>query len=223
MLSRYRTKQRYSLAILAVFVSFLSIGFAAFSDTLTISSNAIVKPDSSSFRVVFSSSSTSLLTNSITGEGAGGAEGGTASISNDGDTPTISDLTAKFTSAGQSVVYTFYVHNAGAYTAYLDSITYNQVDGEASSKVCTAIDSSNTTSSLLTAACNDITLTVAVGNTEASGTMSSISGHTLAKNGFEKVVVTISYADNDHLADGDFTVEFGDIGLTFSSKDNESA
>ncbi len=219
MMTRYRTKQRYILAVLAVFVGFVSIGFAAFSETLIISSNAMIKPDSSAFKVAFSSSSTELATDKISGVGSGGAEGGSATIDNDGDSPTISDLTAKFTDDGQSVTYTFYVRNDGAYTAYLNDITFNYVDGESQAKVCTAIDSTNTTGSLMTAACNDITLTVAVGGVEATGTMNGISEHNLDKSSYETVVVTIAYASNDNLSDGDFTVEFGDITLSYSSKD----
>lgn len=219
MMSRYRTKQRYYIAVLAVFIGFVSIGFAAFSETLTISSNVNIKPDASSFRVVFSSSATSLVTTNITGVGSGGAEGGSATINNNGDSPTISDLYAKFTEDGQSVSYTFYVHNAGAYVAYLNDITFNYVDGESKAKVCNAIDSSNTSDSLMAAACNDITLNVSVGGTEATGTMNGIDGNSLDKNAYKPVILTISYASNNNLSDGDFIVEFGDITLTYSSKD----
>ncbi|MBQ9071584.1 MAG: hypothetical protein IJY25_00295, partial [Bacilli bacterium] len=44
----------------------VSIGFAAFSSSLLIKSSLSVDPDSSTFSVVFSSSSTALETNAIT-------------------------------------------------------------------------------------------------------------------------------------------------------------
>lgn len=217
----YRRKQVLTIVALLVGIFGLSVGFASFSESLTISSSLIVKPDASTFRVVFSSDSNSLQTNDIVGVTSDGAEAGRASIENDGNTPTISDLTAKFTAPGQTVKYTFYAHNKGYYVAYLDSIQYENVVGESQKKVCTATDSENTSSSLLTAACNDISMTVDVGDVSVFGTVRDITGHSLDKDAFEKVVVTISYADNNNRSDGDFIVEFGDVLLRYKSQDNK--
>ena len=54
-----RNKQGITIAALIVAIIGLSIGFAAFANTLTISSSASVTPDSSNFRVVFSKVSSS--------------------------------------------------------------------------------------------------------------------------------------------------------------------
>ena len=220
MIARYRKRRKIYFVLLLVCICMMSVGFSAFSSELIISSNAIVKPDSSAFKVLFSSSGSSFLTNKVNGTVTGDAKAGSASIANTGDIPTIKDLTATFTGAGQSVSYIFYAYNAGAYDAYLTNIKFNNVDGESSSKVCTAIDSSSVTSSLLEAACNDINVSVDVGTT--TSVMSStnvILGHSLGKGLYEKIVVTISYTDNSNLSDGDFKVEFGDIGLTYSTVD----
>lgn len=221
MNKRYKKNRKFTLVMLLVAICFMSIGFSAFSSELNISSSAIVSPNASDFRVVFSSSGTSYLTNKISGVGTGNATGGHASIDNSGDTPIISDLTASFTGPGESVTYEFYAYNIGAYVAYLREVKFNNVSGESSNKICSAIDASSVTSSLLESACNDINISVNIDSTEFSGTNNSISGYRLGKNIYEKVVVTINYSDNGNAADGDFKVEFGDIGLTYSTVDSE--
>ena len=217
MIKRYKRKRNITFVALVVAICIMSIGFAAFSSELNISSNAIVSPNASDFKVVFSSSGTSYLTNKISGVGTGSATGGYASIDNSGDTPIISDLTASFTGPGETVTYEFYVYNIGAYVAYLREVKFNNVNGESSNKVCSAIDSSSVTNSLLESACNDISVSISVGNDTFGGSNSNIYNHGLNKSSYEKVVVTISYASNDNRSDGDFKVEFGDIGLTYST------
>ena len=222
MITRYRRKRKYMLFVLMLGVLTMSIGFSAFSSELVIASSASVKPDSSAFRVVFSSSGTQLLTNKITGTATGNAKAGSATIENGGDTPRISDLTATFTGPGETVKYEFYVYNSGAYVAYLRDVVFKNVSGKSSSKVCTAIDSSSVTDSLMQSACNDIRVSIDVGSTTSVlGTTNNIMGRSLGKGVYEKVVVTISYVNNENRADGDFKVEFGDIGLTYSTVDYE--
>ena len=221
MITRYRRKRKYMLFVLMLGVLTMSIGFSAFSSELVIASSASVKPDSSAFRVVFSSSGTQLLTNKITGTATGNAKAGSATIENGGDTPRISDLAATFTGPGETVKYEFYVYNSGAYVAYLRDVVFKNVSGKSSSKVCTAIDSSSVTDSLMQSACNDIRVSIDVGSTTSVlGTTNNISGRSLNKGVYEKVVVTISYINNENRADGDFKVEFGDIGLTYSTVDS---
>lgn len=209
MIKRHKSRRILTFVLLVIAICFMSIGYAAFSNELTISSSAIVKPDSGDFKVVFSSSDTSYLTNKITGVATGDATGGRASIDNTGDVATISDLTASFTGAGESVTYEFYAYNIGAYVAYLREVKFNNVSGESSNKVCSAIDSSSVTSSLLESACNDISVSIKVGDVTFGGSDSDIEGHSLGKSAYEKIVVTITYSSNGNTADGDFKVEFG--------------
>ena len=222
MIKRYKQRRVFSFILLVVAICFMSIGFAAFSSELTISSSAIVKPDSGDFKVVFSSSGTRYLTNKITGVATGSATGGNASIDNTGDVATISDLTASFTGPGESVKYEFYAYNMSGYVAYLKEVKFNNVSGESSSKVCSAIDSSSVTSSLLDSACNDISVSITVGDDTFGSSTSGVRGHSLEKSNYEKVIVTITYSDNGNAADGDFKVEFGDIGLSYSTVDSRS-
>lgn len=203
------------LIIIALIVSIvgLTLGFAAFSNTLVISSKAHINPSSDSFKVQFSSSDTGVITSSVSGESSTGATAGTATING----TTISNLTASFTGLGQSVTYTFYVHNTGEYEAYLKTITFENVTNNNAAKVCTAKDEENSNSSLINAACEDISVTIKVKDTETSTSIENITGHSLPKKSSEMVTVIVSYENNNNKADGDFKVAFGDISLMYSS------
>ena len=208
------------IAIIALIaaVTGLTLGFAAFSNTLNISSSANVNPDPDTFKILFSSHESELKTDKVVGKTPtnSDATAGEAEISNTGSTPVISGLTAGFIEPGTSVTYDFYVHNAGEYEGYLKSINFANVDGENNPKICTAVDPSNTTASLVSKACEDISLTVKVGDATATGTETNLNQLLVRKNS-TPVTVTINYADNGNRADGDFYVEFGDISFTYSS------
>ena len=203
---------------LCVAVVGVTLGFAAFSNSLNIKPSADVAPDASTFNVDFSSSNSSLSTDPVTPTKSPISLVATnATISNEGD-PTISGLSATFTAPGQSVTYTFYANNIGEYNAYLNSITFANASSGDSFKVCTP--GGGTTASLVTAACEDITVSVKVGSgTETTSSQASITGHTLAKGAYEEIVVKIDYAAGGDRADGPFDVDFGNIALTYSSVD----
>ena len=192
----------------------LTIAFAAFSSTLTISSNATVTPDSGNFKVVFSSKSDSLSTTGVTVTKTGSATAGTPTIDNSGN-PTISGISANFTSPGEKVEYTFYARNAGNYDAYLSSVVFNNIKGKTSFKECVA--GTGTTSSLVASACNGIKVTTTVLSDVYTETTLNITGHTLKKNNSELVKVTIEYTSGSAVADGPFRIDFGNIYLTYGS------
>ena len=54
---------------------------------------------------------------------------------------------------------------------------------------------------------------------ETSTGKASITGHTLAKENGEAVVITLEYEAGTNRADGDFNVAFGNITLNYSSAD----
>lgn len=217
-----KNKESKVIAIIALFIAVIgvSVGFAAFSNTLTINSEATVKPDKDKFDVNFSSTTgtetdgvvkatTSVET--ITGDDA--------TIDNS-NMPKITGLKANFTEPGQTVTYSFYTHNAGKYVAYLNQVIFANVDGESATKVCTAKE--GTTQALVDSACGDISISVKVGSETYTGGQDTISSHSLAIDGYEPVVVTIAYstnADGNTLADGDFDVAFGPISLVYDSVD----
>lgn len=221
MESKDSTAKVISIVALVVAVIGVSVGFAAFSNTLTISSTVTVSPDESNFDVNFSSSETAEVDGSViptkTPATATDDElsGTVATIDNTG-APTIKNLHADFTEPGQSVSYSFYSHNNGKLVAYLKAVSFANVDNN-SNKKCTA--KPGTTQALVDQACNGISISVKVGNNTFSGSDGNITDHSLAIDQYEPVVVTISYDSSAKVADGDFDVQFGDITLTYSSVD----
>ena len=213
-----RSSRVIAVIALCVGVVGLTLGFAAFSNSLTISSSANVTPDASTFNVDFSSVSGSVETEDIVPvKSPESIEATNGSIDNSSN-PTVSGLSATFTKPGDKVTYTFYAHNAGEYDAFLNSISFNNVSSGDAPKKCTA--GGGTTDSLVQAACDDITLSVKVGSeSETTGSVPTISGHTLAKNKSEQIIVEIEYNAGGDRADGDFTVEFGEITLVYGSVD----
>ena len=215
-MERDRSAKIIAIVALCVAVVGLSIGFAAFSNNLTIKSNATVSPNQNDFDVNFSTSNTSELDGTVSGVGTNSATAEDATIDNSAS-PTITGLKANFTEPGQKVTYSFYAHNAGKYAAYLNSVTYGNVSGETSTKVCTA--GVNTDATMVEAACNGISVSIKVKNETYTGSLETISNHLLNIDAYENVVVTIEYNSNAKRADGDFEVTFGDITLTYGSVD----
>ena len=223
-----RSSKVIAIVGLVVAVAALSVGFAAFTQNLVIKSSAEVNPSDTTLDVVFSSNGTSQKEDKVAANPSdGGTEknqyGEEATIVNTGTNPTISGLHAVFTKKGQSVTYTFYVHNQSEYVAYLRSVTFANATGETSYKKCTAGE--DTTASMVAAACADVTLKVSVGGTEFTGSNASIKGNSIGVGEFSPVIVTISYdaagTSTTPIPDGDFDIEFGDITLGYSSVDGK--
>lgn len=217
-MEKNRTVQLIAILALVVGVVGLSIGFAAFSNTLKIKSNATVAPDKDTLNVDFSSSPTEVEANEITAvSNPVGLITTKATIDNTSD-PVIKNLSATFTEPGQKATYSFYAYNAGHLQAYLKSIIYGNVSDNTTNKVCTAKE--GTTDALVQKACNGISVKVKVGSeAETNSSVASISNHALTKGQAEPVTVTLEYAQDADRADGDFTVAFGDITLNYSSVD----
>ena len=210
-----RNYKLISILALIIGVVGVSLGYAAFSSTLTINTAAEERPDGTKFNVDFSSATGSVATNPVVATlNPTGVTGFTATdgvIDNTSD-PTITNLKATFTEPGQTATYTFYARNIGEFVAYLNSIVFT------GNKTCTP--GSGTTASMVTAACDDITMTVQVGSETATDSgVASITGHTLAINADEAIVVTISYVAGGDITDGDFDVTFPVVTLTYESAD----
>lgn len=221
-----RDKRARVIAIVSLLVGVLglSMGFAAFSSTLTIKSSAEVVVDSSVFNVDFSKSSDSVVDDDIVPVLDPSDEPGftatNAVIDNDNGDAVIKNLHAVFTKPGQKATYNFYTKNAGDLNAFLKSVTFSNVSGESVTKKCTA--KSGTTQSLVNSACTGISLTVTVGSetftqTTLRNAFANPTAHDLSKNVAESVKVTISYVAGSDQADGDFDVAFGDVTLLYSS------
>lgn len=217
-MEKRRNSKIIILIILCLGVFCLSVGFSVYSTQLTVVSGAEVIPSADTFSVDFSTSSTSLVTGNVTPtKSSDDVEATVAKIDNSSQDSIITNLSVIFTEPGQSATYTFYAYNSGKYIAYLKNISFLDVQGNSSSKICTAV--TGTTQSLMTSACAGINLSISVGNkTITNLTDSVITGHSLDKGASEKVVITISYTGTAE-ADGDFYVEFGDMQLNYSTVD----
>ena len=149
------SKQIKTIAIILVAVIALSIGFAAYSARLTISSQAQVNPDAADFSVKFSKTEgvldeSNVVATNIVGEGVVAEE---AEIDNT-DVPTITNLNATFTSPNQSVTYEFYVLNESSYDAYLRDVNFSASVNGVDFISCEA--GAGATDSLVQAACDGI-------------------------------------------------------------------
>ena len=209
-----RKKQVMTLSILAVAISAISIGFAAFSSNLNISSNLAVSPDESTFGVKFSSSATELATNPVVPtKNPTTLTASNGAINNEGD-PTITGLSVDFTEPGQKVEYTFYARNTGKYDAYLNAIIFESIGLSTTNKVCTPGKGAN--KDTVDAACNSISIKVNY-NGETYDSTQSTTLDLLAIGASRPVTVTIEYAAGGVRADGPFSISFGDIRLIYST------
>ena len=204
-------KSRYMVIIvLLVSVVALSLGYATFTKTLTISD--ISATTAISFDVAFSKAATSASPGALTATlspTTGGPTAGSATVA----ATTVSGIKANFTAPNQTVTYTFYARNIGQVPAYLNTVNIG-------SKTCSAGGANPASTANINAACSGISVSVKVGSATAyNETTTGISSHKLDKGGNEKVVVTISYADGAALADGTFNVAIGDITLLYGSVD----
>ena len=219
-----KTSEILTVIAIVIGVLGLSVGFSAYSQTLTIRSSAEVIPEDE-FKVEFSTKSDETSTDPVTPTVTGTEDGASATnaiIDTNQNNLLIKNLHAVFTKPGQKAEYTFYSKNTGKYLAYLNSVAFANVSGENSPKKCTArytTGNDAVTPTLMNAACNDIRVTVSANNTLFTESVASITNHSIAIDASETIVVTIEYLDNNHLADGPFDIAFGDITLAYSSVD----
>jgi len=232
-MEKERNSKVMAVVALCIGVVGISLGFAAFSRTLTISSGATVKPSADTFKVYFSASPDTVTTANVAVEkDPTNLVVGTAAIDNTGANtegkPSITNLSAEFTAPGQSVTYTFYARNEGEYEAFLNAVSFENATDANVNRVCTGTadqEGKMPTDALVQAACDDITLSISVGGTVFYGSEPQVDGHSIQAKGstsgddFEPVVVTIAYKENGDVADGNFSVKFGDITLTYDSID----
>ena len=208
-----KTKQTKILSIIALITAVLcmSLGFATFSTTLTISSNANVTPDSSAFAVKFSTEKDSLVVDDVIPSRKTEATTATNGIISNSTFPTIKNLKANFTKPGEYVEYIFYIRNEGEYKAYLNNINF------IGNKVCTG--EKETTESLVEKACDSISITATIGKNTYS-TTNPITNQPLESRQGKEVIVRLSYAANSPSVDGDFSISFPNIAVVYSSIDN---
>lgn len=215
-MDRDRSTKVIAIVALCVAVFGLSVGFAAFSNDLTIKSEATVKPNASDFDVNFSSSDTSETDGTVTATSTAGVTAQDATINN-ATAPTISGIKVEFTEPGQSAKYSFFAHNAGKYNAFLNNVTFKNAKDANTNIACVAAEGTN--ANMVASACQGISIKVKVGTTTFAEPTPTITSHELPIDQYEPVEVTIEYKTGAARADGDFQVNIGDIVLTYGSVD----
>ena len=209
------------IAIIALLIAVvgLSVGFAAYTSSLSISNTSatVGAAAADDFEVIFSTDGTSddtTIANLLDSAVKDPVADGPSAVLADGASmtgTTISGLSATFTEPGQSVTYTFYAHNTGKFLAYLNSITIGE-------KSCTA--KTGTDQDLVDTVCPSLSMSVKVGKEAATAvSVADVDNHSLAIDGYETITVTLTYDETDARADGDFTVNFGQITLVYDHTD----
>ncbi len=164
------------VAALIISIVAIGIGFAAFSETLTINGNASVQ--TSTWKVKFSELGTATLT-------------GTAS---EVTKPTLSDTTietynATFKTPGDSVSYKIKVSNTGSYNAKITTATI-------SVPTCTGKADAATADEDATKVCDKLTYTLVydTDDTQSAGQAVAV-GDTLKAGETRPMVLTLKYAE----------------------------
>ena len=213
-----KNKIGFVVAIL-VAVILLSVGFAAFSVTININSNASVNPNSADFSIKFSKSANELDESKVEAISIIGAnvKAEEAIIDNKIE-PTIKNLDVTFTHPGEDVIYQFYVMNTGEYKAYLNNVDFKTSNNDKDFISCKA--GSGATKSLVADACKGIIVELTIGE-EKYIPGGDVVVQELLKGESKKVTVKISYENGSALADGIFTVNIGNIALFYEKLYNE--
>ena len=218
---------RYSkyIAVIALLISVVgvSLGFAAYSNTVQIKAAADYRGTPGTTKPTEPSTdpdtpTTGPVTPTPDPDNVPGGSADPATVTENG----IENIMVHFTAPGQKFNYTFYGVNTTEFTSYLNKVVFGP-------KTC-APDASNGNAAQAvyvngtdgtSGACADIHLAVTAGGTEyiESDSDQEINGHTVAAGGNETIVVTVEYADGGAVADGDFTVNFGTTELQYSTVD----
>lgn len=242
------TRQTKLLVIIALVLAItgMTLGFAAFSSTLSISSSASVTPNSNDFKIKIygypeTTTDNIFNINAYTSETTGyGFDDNTlnlldavASINN--TTLSITGINTKMTQPTDDHLFFFRIANEGQYDAYFDlsQLTEN--------KPLSCIAEQETTESLVNSACDSITQTIIMFNEETLEVMTKYNngiisdeeygeymsthvytyGQTgkikLEKNKSIVLCFDIYYDSSGNRADGPFSVTFEDIKLEFTT------
>lgn len=218
-----------SIVALVLAIAGMTLGFAAFSTTLSISSSATVTPNSDDFKItIYGIKDSSFYdtfadnnyayTDSDISDSYGvaldsDATSTTASIDN--VSHTISNINASFSNEGD-VQYAFIIKNEGKYDAYLDLTDKKtgSIIAVLLNKNCIAKDGA--TESLVASACNGVQAAVGFVDKETGREISTTESYYKITSG-DYVLFTVMMNYSGPFADGPFDVEFEDFQLKFST------
>ena len=203
MKGKNRISKLITIIVLVIGIVAITIGFAAFSTTLTIKSGADVEYDSTELNVVFSTSSVTVSNGTVSGtvSGVSGASADVATLAS----KQVSGINAHFTKPGQTVSYVFFVHNNSSFSAHaflLNNLQQCIPDNSHGSPATQGLN----------AACSDISRSIFVNDSAV------VANFDLDPGDVKKIEVVIQYSNGGHIADGDFFVTFDDIELSYSTE-----
>ncbi len=200
-----------AVVALVVAVVALSVGFATFSATLTITNTSAAINPTNTFttNVKYAANSVSCTTT------------GDAVVSNSG---TLTDtawngVAITLKTPGDKATCTANISNLSSFVAYLREIN------TATALSCSALAGSNAASAAnVTAVCNALSLVVTVGTDSATATASAagsavVSGTTnkIATSGTQAVKFELTYASGSQPADGDITVNVPQMNVIYKT------
>ena len=217
---RDRKIQMLSIVALVLAIIGMSLGFAAFSSTLSISSSATVTPNSDDFKMVVygliddEEKNALLLGETLDFSKWSLVEvpdinnyGSTAVIDN--NNLTINNINVSFSKPGCNTAYIVAIKNEGMYDAYLDLDKYKPIIAS------NCVSNGDATQNLVDDACIGISLTLSFYNSSYEIISSGILK--VEPNSYMGMFISVSYAEGSAVADGDFSVEFDDIELEFTT------
>lgn len=208
-MEKQRQVKILSIIALVLAISAMTLGFAAFSTTLSISSSASVTPSSDDFKVVFSSSEFGVATDEIVPDLSDEVIATPAKVNG----ASLSDIRVSFSKPGESVSYSFYIYNAGNYNAYITDINFGD-------KTCMA--ENGTTESLMQQVCDDIYISVTgFGNSNVVEETIVLNDYVINPGESIFVEFRVNYPYDASIADGPFNINFGDVTFNVSTVDNE--
>ena len=238
---RYDRKVKIlSIIVLVIAVVGMSLGFAAFSATLNISSSATVTPNSADFKVkvygltdydaidferffnsnldmsIWSSDySTAIDKDNL------GINATNATINNTNFT--VSNMSAEFTEPSNfSIGYIFLIKNEGAYGTYISIPEYLKQMYLSGEHMGTCTPGVGATEELVQEACEGVySLITAVYSSNGDNISNYLvnptaSDYLIGVDDYVVVAYEIGYS-GDARADGPFSVEFEDFKITFST------
>lgn len=204
-----------SIVALVIAIVGMSLGFATFSTTLNISSSATVSPNSGDFNIVFVPSNDRGTADNVYCDVTNTADCTSAKIVG----TSLSGIKATFDSPDSLVYYKVDIYNSGKYDAYLTNINFGE-------KNCVAGD--DATVSLVAAACEGISRRVSIEyyvddiwNEISIGASQKLSDLKLSPGEKMSMSYVISYDEFAARADGNFSVEFGDLIFEYSTVNSQ--
>lgn len=220
-----------SIIALILAITGMTLGFAAFSTTLNITSSAIVTPNIEDFKIKIygftseESVSTFLSTGEIAEDSISDeysiaiVSGEVSNVENaviNNSNLSISNINGTFISDESSISYLFLIINEGEYDAYfsikdylgsLGPVNYNYYP--------TCIPQEGATPELVEKACNGFEQAIHFMDLSMNPLLKENDNYFLAKNDAIFAFVNIDYLRN--LADGPFKVQFNDLQLEFTT------